>query len=78
MTTTYSNYREEKVCDDCGHAQTPYQMGVDVCPECGGHLTKHVGRWLITEEPERWYDWIIGKWFHTTYHKFIVGREAHD
>ena len=73
MTTTYSEYHEERVCDDCGHA--PQNILVSVCPKCGGNLTEHVGRWLITKEPERWYDWFIGKWEHTIYHKFIIGRE---
>lgn len=73
MSTTYSDYKEERVCDDCGHA--PHDIRYRICPKCGGKLTEQVGRWIITKNSYPWWYDFFGIWDDITYHEFIVGRE---
>jgi len=50
---------------------------VTICPDCGGHLTRHVGRWMYSEKIEPWWIGFFaigGK--ETVYHKFIKGRDC--
>ena len=73
-----SGYTFAQCCKECDYARNPNDREVDICPDCGGKLSKHVGRWMYTEDPLRCWELLFGNYERetTTYHKFVKGREC--
>ena len=81
----YGDYIKELCCDDCEYAGQYKQDGwcplepVSICPDCGGELSEHIGRWRYSETPERWWKHFPFVYFtgvKTTYHGFEKGRKV--
>lgn len=79
----YGSYINELCCDDCNYAGE-YNTGgwcplepVQVCPDCGGKLSRQIGRWLYTETKSHWWNELfVGYGTKTVYHNFVKGREC--